>query len=338
MKADIKQKILPAVDWREFELRQKYGLFWQKMTTTHKERIRKKIKREVKGMEATLVLEIEDKNRSQNELSISQNAHSQQGSEAMPDGSTSRGDEGSSLRPKIDPSNQDTETLNVAKFNSNTGEQDELAHQKPVQGRRSVSRKTTTEHGSGQRAPDVFDDDSDETDWEDGSWQSGTLELYKTMKQLKEEQQMAWKKGEWEKYRELQKKKEEIRDRWKDSNWKLYRQREEFKKKKILKERRGNASVEEGRIRWKLTEEAGKRYDKRIRKNLKKMLGYDGLYSYQFLGECYIHGVMDGEAMAYQNGKEQNGEEQKGKDWNSKDAGGKGDEQEAIPWTVFELR
>jgi hypothetical protein len=82
-----------------------------------------------------------------------------------------------------------------------------------------------------------------------------------------------------------------------------------------------------------LTEEAGKRYDKKIRKNLKKILGYDGLYSYQFLGECYLHGVMDGEAMAYQNGKER-----KGKDWNSKDAGGKGDEQEAIPWTVFELR
>ena len=24
-------------------------------------------------------------------------------------------------------------------------------------------------------------------------------------------------------------------------------------------------------------------------------------YFYEFLGECYIHGIMDGEAMAYQN-------------------------------------
>jgi hypothetical protein len=311
MKAAIKQKILPAVDWREFELGQKYGLHWQKMTKTPQERIRKKIKEEAKGMVA-LVPEIEDKNRSQNGPPVSKNTHSQQGSKTMSDRSTSRGDEGSSLRPKVDPPNPDTETLNKAKSNSNTGEQDELAHQK---------------------ATDVFDDDSDETDWEDGSWQDGTRQLYETMKQLKAEQQRAWNTGEWKKYRELQKTKEEKRDIWKDSNWKLYRQREEFKKKKRLKERRGNISVEEGRIRWKLTEEAGKRYDKKIRKNLKKMLGYDGLYSYQFLGECYLHGVMDGEAMAYQNGKEQ-----KGKDWNGKDACGQGDEQEAIPWTVFELR
>jgi hypothetical protein len=231
------------------------------------------------------------------------------------------------------PSKPDTETFNVAKFNSNTGEQDELANQRPVQGGSSVSRKTTTEHRSGQRMPDLFDDDSDETDWEDGSWKRGTLQLYERMKELKLKQQMAWERGEWDEYRELQKEKEGERDVWKDSNWQLYRKREEFKKKKRLKERRGNASVEEGHIRWKLTEEAGKRYDKKIRKNLKKMLGYDGLYSYQFLGECYLHGVMDGEAMAYQNGKEH-----EGKNWNNKDSGSKDDEQAAIPWTIFELR
>jgi hypothetical protein len=152
------------VDWREFELGQKYGFHWQKMTKTRKERIRKKIKEEVKGMVA-LVPEIEGKNRSQNGRSVSQNAHSQQDSKTMPDGSTSCGDEGSSMRPKIDLSNPDTETLNIAKFNSNTGEQDELAHQKPVQGRRLASRKTMTEHRSGQRASDVFDDNSDETGW-----------------------------------------------------------------------------------------------------------------------------------------------------------------------------
>lgn len=327
MKAAIKQKGLPAVDWREFELCQKYGLRWQKIMKTRSERIRKKVKEEVERME------IERKSRIKKGLPVSQNVHSQQESKPMPDGSTSRGDEGSPLRSEIDPSNADTQTLNMAKFNSNTGEQDEFAKQEAVQSWRSISGETTAKHKSGQRASDVFDDDSDETDWEDNSWQRDTRQLYETMEQLKTKQKIAWDTGEWEEYRKLQMEKEDIRDSWKDSNWKLYRQREEFKKKKRLKERRGNASVEEGHIRWKLTEEAGKRYDKKIRKNLKKSLGYDGLYYYQFLGECYLHGVMDGEAMAYQNGKEQ-----KGKDWNGKDAGGKGDEQAAIPWTVFELR
>ncbi|KAF2120188.1 heterokaryon incompatibility protein-domain-containing protein [Lophiotrema nucula] len=43
------------------------------------------------------------------------------------------------------------------------------------------------------------------------------------------------------------------------------------------------------------------KFDKRIRDNLRDRLGEDGHYSYQMLGDCYIHGMMDGEAMLYQN-------------------------------------
>jgi hypothetical protein len=37
---------------------------------------------------------------------------------------------------------------------------------------------------------------------------------------------------------------------------------------------------------------------------INEALGEDDLYYYEFLGECYIHGMMDGEAMAYQNNNE----------------------------------
>lgn len=42
-------------------------------------------------------------------------------------------------------------------------------------------------------------------------------------------------------------------------------------------------------------------YDIKIRNNLRERLGEEGWFSYKLLGECYIHGVMDGEAMLYQN-------------------------------------
>lgn len=38
-----------------------------------------------------------------------------------------------------------------------------------------------------------------------------------------------------------------------------------------------------------------------MEQHIKTRLGKDGEYSYQLLGECYIHGMMDGEAMLYQN-------------------------------------
>jgi hypothetical protein len=49
------------------------------------------------------------------------------------------------------------------------------------------------------------------------------------------------------------------------------------------------------------------------------MVGKEGYYSYQMLGECYIHGMMDGEAMRYQNG-------------------GDAEDGETIESTVFEIR
>jgi hypothetical protein len=42
-------------------------------------------------------------------------------------------------------------------------------------------------------------------------------------------------------------------------------------------------------------------YDEKIRSNLRERLGEEGWFSYKLLGECYIHGLMDGEAMLYQN-------------------------------------
>jgi hypothetical protein len=58
------------------------------------------------------------------------------------------------------------------------------------------------------------------------------------------------------------------------------------------------------------------KYEEDIRAKLRRTLGEEGSYSYKFLGECYIHGAMDGEAMVFQN------------------AGDKGD----FPSKVFEIR
>ena len=43
--------------------------------------------------------------------------------------------------------------------------------------------------------------------------------------------------------------------------------------------------------------------EKELAESIKKLLGEDDKYWYEFLGECYIHGMMDGEAMAHQNDK-----------------------------------
>ncbi|KAH7063858.1 heterokaryon incompatibility protein-domain-containing protein [Paraphoma chrysanthemicola] len=51
----------------------------------------------------------------------------------------------------------------------------------------------------------------------------------------------------------------------------------------------------------RLTPDEIQLYDRKIRENLKGRLGEEGYFSYRLLGECYIHGVMDGEAMLYQN-------------------------------------
>ena len=54
-------------------------------------------------------------------------------------------------------------------------------------------------------------------------------------------------------------------------------------------------------------------YMEAVHEKFQKNLGTDGEYYYEMLGECYIHGMMDGEAMAHQN-------------------------NEGIPTTVFEIR
>ena len=43
--------------------------------------------------------------------------------------------------------------------------------------------------------------------------------------------------------------------------------------------------------------------EKELAKRIKRFLGEDDKYWYKFLGECYIHGMMDGQAMAHQNSR-----------------------------------
>lgn len=63
----------------------------------------------------------------------------------------------------------------------------------------------------------------------------------------------------------------------------------------------------------RLTEAQREDYDSTVFHNLREKLGEEGYYSYTLLGECYIHGMMDGEAIQYQN------------EW-------------GLPSTVFEIR
>jgi hypothetical protein len=69
-----------------------------------------------------------------------------------------------------------------------------------------------------------------------------------------------------------------------------------------------------------LNEYGTEQYEWKLKKNVESWLGPDRFRYYQLLGECYIHGMMDGEAMAVQNG---NTEDEKAK---------------PIPAQVFEIR
>ena len=51
----------------------------------------------------------------------------------------------------------------------------------------------------------------------------------------------------------------------------------------------------------RLGEEDELAYEERIAANFRANLGDDGGWWYRLFGECYIHGMMDGEAMAHQN-------------------------------------
>ena len=93
---------------------------------------------------------------------------------------------------------------------------------------------------------------------------------------------------------------------------------------------------EDGNQRRKLTEEWRRKvynvWVKNVRMSFKKTLGNEKIRPalaqtlrknghnvyYEILGDCYLHGMMDGEAMAVQNGRHED------EDW--------------IPPTVFEIR
>lgn len=80
---------------------------------------------------------------------------------------------------------------------------------------------------------------------------------------------------------------------------------EELKKKQLTEEEEGEEEQNEAM--------------KDLKDALRSRYGNDGYYSYKMLGECYIHGMMDGEAMLLQNE-------------------GDGDHPAPIPSQVFEIR
>ncbi|KAI4915052.1 hypothetical protein J4E90_005089 [Alternaria incomplexa] len=53
--------------------------------------------------------------------------------------------------------------------------------------------------------------------------------------------------------------------------------------------------------RTRLTKSQAVDYKSKVMENLRERLGEEGYFSYTLLGECYIHGMMDGEAMQHQN-------------------------------------
>jgi len=69
----------------------------------------------------------------------------------------------------------------------------------------------------------------------------------------------------------------------------------------------------ESKQRAKLTPDKQVDYMSKVKEKFRSLLGDDGQWYYEMLGECYVHGMMDGEAMAHQN-------------------------DNGIPCTVFEIR
>ena len=69
----------------------------------------------------------------------------------------------------------------------------------------------------------------------------------------------------------------------------------------------------ESNQRASLTQAEKTVYMSKVQETFRSRLGDGGKWYYEMLGECYVHGMMDGEAMAHQNDK-------------------------GIPRTVFEIR
>jgi len=57
----------------------------------------------------------------------------------------------------------------------------------------------------------------------------------------------------------------------------------------------------ESKQRAKLTKNEQVGYMSKVNEKFRSLLGDDGQWYYEMLGECYVHGMMDGEAMAHQN-------------------------------------
>jgi hypothetical protein len=340
---EVTEKAFPDVDWQEFELWLKYGKKWLKSVKRTQERIKKKLEKELSSGKQSIL----NKNSNCRRPSDSKdNGFPERKAGPLPDlcdGDTAvrskdRPDK-PPLKPKPSPeilieslkalksSEEGQLTVPTAKVNEATMMyvKDSAEHIPPSG---QVEEHKEFEAAADNVPSNLFYDDSDDTDWEDAEWISETRQLYESLGELKRKQEdlkpkdvKQWKNADWEtyskEYDELENSKETERDEWKDKNWSLYRRRDKAKKKKDIDERMGEIHVEDGRVRRRLTREAAAKYDKKIKRNLRKKLGQDGFWSYTFLGESYIHGMMDGEAMAYLNGK---------------------DQEEAIMTSVFELR
>jgi hypothetical protein len=351
-----REKAIPDVDWQSFELFLKYGRRWlRKFVRLRKERARKRMEHHMDNMESELEKGSGHNGGSQSHPQVTIPLRHRRYAYA-PDWTVGKYGKPSSVN-EPSPGTQTNVAMTqkpppesqppTASRPTSSSDQSSGVHE--VSGVNAGPNGFQT-HENGQmdginaftqeKITDLFHDDSDETDWEDEAWKNATRELYKELRQLEKDYEACnpktpkdkWTDDDWKGYLDRQNKLKECKRTkktdWKDANWELHMKREKAKKKKCPVERKGGkihiengyarkVLNEKGSIRRILTEKAAEKYDKKIRKNFRKKLQEDGFWSYQFLGECYIHGMMDGEAMAHQNGN---------------------DQKDTLPSTIFELR
>lgn len=107
----------------------------------------------------------------------------------------------------------------------------------------------------------------------------------------------------------IQKKKEQLPEQWKRSQESIEKRPKGWRDStprrvgKNSKKYDYEIRVEDGKLkkRQRLSDEDKSAYQEKIVANFRANLGDGGRWWYQMYGECYIHGMMDGEAMAHQN-------------------------------------
>jgi hypothetical protein len=84
--------------------------------------------------------------------------------------------------------------------------------------------------------------------------------------------------------------------------------RERYERQTVIAAKRAKCRYPKGHYfeskqRARLTPAEQADYMSKVKKTFRSRLGDDGQWYYEMLGECYVHGMMDGEAMAHQNDK-----------------------------------